>query len=81
MIFYRIFKSRADRFTEMINAASVRLVTIKNIHFVLINSMAMEGDSCFLCRQAVNYINNISGTIKVNKIIIIKIKFRHLQVF
>ncbi|XP_026469752.1 metallophosphoesterase 1-like, partial [Ctenocephalides felis] len=61
---YEIFKSRAERFSITLNAPPVRIITLKNVHFVLINSMAMEGDGCFLCRQAENLVYNISETLK-----------------
>ncbi|XP_014259319.1 metallophosphoesterase 1 isoform X2 [Cimex lectularius] len=52
------------RFTDAFNAPSVRMLTIEGNHFVLINSMAMEGDRCFLCRPAEIQIGNIAKKLK-----------------
>ncbi|KAG8258506.1 Metallophosphoesterase 1 [Homalodisca vitripennis] len=49
---YGISPYLQERFTQAFNAPSVRLLSIAGNHFVLINSMAMEGDGCFLCRPA-----------------------------
>ena len=40
------------RFSTTFKAPSVQLLTKKNIHFVLINSMALEKDGCHICNQA-----------------------------
>jgi hypothetical protein len=43
------------------NAPSVKRVSIRGNHFILINSMALEGDGCFLCRYTEVAINKISS--------------------
>ncbi|XP_059051154.1 metallophosphoesterase 1 homolog isoform X2 [Achroia grisella] len=50
----------AERFARLMKSPPVQFVTIKNTHFILINSMALEGDSCQLCTEARHSINNIS---------------------
>jgi hypothetical protein len=40
------------RFRAAFRTRSVRLVRLKNVAFVLINSVAFEGDGCFLCAEA-----------------------------
>lgn len=42
------------------NTPSVQLVSVRGNHFVIINSMAMEGDGCFLCKEAEGLLKNIS---------------------
>jgi len=50
-----------ERFASAFDAQSVRLVSVKGNHFVLVNSMAMEGDGCFLCRPAELQLQKISS--------------------
>lgn len=49
---FRISPYLHERFSSAFDAQSVQLVSVKGNHFVLVNSMAMEGDGCFLCRPA-----------------------------
>ncbi|KAL1124099.1 hypothetical protein AAG570_001869 [Ranatra chinensis] len=56
-----------ERFSQGFNAPSVRLLSIFENHFVLINSMAMEGDGCFLCRAAELQVNKIASELKCLK--------------
>ncbi len=41
-----------QRFRAAFRTRSVRLVRLKSVPFVLINSVAFEGDGCFLCAEA-----------------------------
>ncbi len=41
-----------QRFRAAFRTRSVRLVRLKGVAFVLINSVAFEGDGCFLCAEA-----------------------------
>lgn len=41
-----------QRFVSAFDAPAVRLVSVRGNHFVLVNSMALEGDGCFLCKPA-----------------------------
>lgn len=43
------------------NSSSVQFITLKENHFILINSMAMEGDNCNLCKKARNDIVKVAG--------------------
>lgn len=62
-----IRRGNPDRFTRMMKAPSVQLVTLKGNHFVLINSMAMHGDNCTLCSKAREAVDNVSETLKCYK--------------
>ncbi|XP_011297903.1 metallophosphoesterase 1 [Fopius arisanus] len=53
-----------QRFMNAMRAPSVKRVTIRGNHFVLVNSMAMEGDGCFLCRPAEVALNKIAKHLK-----------------
>ncbi|XP_044728877.1 metallophosphoesterase 1 homolog [Chrysoperla carnea] len=56
-----------ERFVLAFSAPSVKLISIKDIHFILINSMALEGDGCFLCRPTELQLNNIQKSLKCAK--------------
>jgi hypothetical protein len=58
---FRISPYLHERFASAFDAQSVRLVSVKGNHFVLVNSMAMEGDGCFLCRPAELQLQKISS--------------------
>lgn len=49
------------RFSETFNTSSIRMITRKNNHFVLVNSMALEKDGCDLCRHAEEQIRQITN--------------------
>lgn len=54
-----------DRFENVFNNTDdTVLITLKNVHFVLINSVRMERDGCYLCRSAERKIENISSALK-----------------
>ncbi len=54
-----------NRFEKVFtNTDDTVLVTVKGVHFVLINSVRMEGDGCHLCREAERKIENISLALK-----------------
>nr|CAH7759883.1 unnamed protein product [Callosobruchus chinensis] len=48
-----------QRFINGFKAPPVQLVSVRGNHFVLINSMALEGDGCFLCKPAEQQLTKI----------------------
>lgn len=56
-----------ERFARSFNAPSVRLLSVEGVHFVLVNSMAMEGDGCFLCRPAELQVNKIAARLQCTR--------------
>lgn len=62
---FRISPYLYERFSQAFEAPSVRLVSIAGNHFVLVNSMAMEGDGCFLCHHAEVQIHKIAGELSM----------------
>uniref|UniRef100_A0A8D8LNZ7 Metallophosphoesterase 1 homolog n=1 Tax=Cacopsylla melanoneura TaxID=428564 RepID=A0A8D8LNZ7_9HEMI len=64
---YRLHPYLNERFSKSFNSSVVKLLSIKGSHFVLINSMALEGDGCFLCKPALDRINLISAQLKCTK--------------
>jgi len=51
-----------SRFNKAFNTSAVSLVTIKDTHFVMVNSMAMERDGCNICTFAMKKLASINGT-------------------
>jgi hypothetical protein len=58
---YSIIPQLEKRFNNAFNSSSVQLISKRNVHFVLINSMAMEMDGCFLCYTAKLKLKQISS--------------------
>ena len=58
---YSVSESRLKRFEESFQTPHVRLVTLDDhqVHFILINSMAFEGDHCRLCSRAERELNEV----------------------
>merc|ERR1712179_685149 len=52
------------RFREAFNTKAVHYKVIKGTPFVIINSMAMEGDGCFLCAKAVQDLEKLKQKLK-----------------
>ncbi|XP_013133536.1 PREDICTED: metallophosphoesterase 1 [Papilio polytes] len=61
---YSITPQLHSRFEKQLDAPPVKLVSLRGNHFVLINSMAMEGDGCVLCSRAVEEIDKIADILK-----------------
>ncbi|KAJ8929240.1 hypothetical protein NQ314_018119 [Rhamnusium bicolor] len=55
------------RFVTAFNAPAVQLITVRGNHFVLVNSMAMEGDGCFLCKPAEQQLTKIERVLQCTK--------------
>lgn len=64
---YEISPYRHNIFAEAFNASSVKIFTVRNNHFVLLNSMALEGDGCFLCKPAEKELTKIEKLLKCSK--------------
>ncbi|XP_022083918.1 metallophosphoesterase 1-like [Acanthaster planci] len=55
-----VTKSKLDRFQETFDIPPVKILTIKGNVFVLVNSMAMHGDGCFMCSPAMDKLRSAS---------------------
>nr|XP_029727045.1 metallophosphoesterase 1 homolog [Aedes albopictus] len=55
------------RFEKTFNNTGVSLVSIRGVNFVLINSIAMEGDGCQLCETAEKELRQISAVFKCGR--------------
>jgi len=57
-------ENKRRRFTKALSAPSVNLLRIKDNTFVLLNSMAFEGDACEMCQDAEVRLKHISNLLK-----------------
>ena len=57
-----------DRFVKAFDAPSVKLLQIRDIIFVMINSMALEGDGCHICTEAMTKLRDIKWKLKCAKV-------------
>jgi len=64
ILWYSITPHLEKRFNKVFNTGPVELISRRNVHFVTINSMAMEMDGCFLCHAAKLKLNEISSKLK-----------------
>nr|XP_023016112.1 metallophosphoesterase 1 isoform X1 [Leptinotarsa decemlineata] len=56
-----------QRFVSAFNSPAVQLITVRGNHFVLVNSMALEGDGCFLCKPAEQQLTKIEKILQCTK--------------
>ncbi|XP_040405910.1 metallophosphoesterase 1 isoform X1 [Cygnus olor] len=49
---YEMTTYKVNRFEKIFNFTSGKLITRKGINFVIVNSVAMEGDGCAICRTS-----------------------------
>ncbi|XP_031760287.1 metallophosphoesterase 1 isoform X2 [Xenopus tropicalis] len=58
---------KLSRFEKTFNFTSGKLVSLKGINFVLLNSVALEGDDCDICRAAENQLERISTKLSCSR--------------
>lgn len=58
---YRVSPYLNQRFVAAFNAPPVQIISERGVHFVLVNSMALEGDGCFLCKPAEQLLTRIES--------------------
>ncbi|KAK0172489.1 hypothetical protein PV328_005800 [Microctonus aethiopoides] len=51
----------SNRFVHGMKTPNVRRISVRGNHFVLTNSMALEGDGCFICRPVEDALNEIAN--------------------
>ncbi|XP_007427911.1 metallophosphoesterase 1 isoform X1 [Python bivittatus] len=49
---YEMTSLKLERFSKVFNFSSEKLITRKGINFLIVNSVALEGDGCIICRTA-----------------------------
>ena len=62
---YAVTPEKRKRFYKSfgLDRSGVRRVTLKNIHFVLIDSLAMHGDACNFCKPAMSKVSELAREI------------------
>jgi len=61
---YMVSDHQRQRFTNAFSSPSVRLIRVKGNMFVLVNSMAFEGDGCNMCLDADARLQQISKSLR-----------------
>ncbi|XP_050425907.1 metallophosphoesterase 1 isoform X2 [Adelges cooleyi] len=64
---YSITPYLERRFYKAFNTGPVTLVSKRNVHFVTVNSMAMEMDGCYFCYNAEQQLRDITRRLKCSK--------------
>jgi len=64
----RVDDRQRQRFTKAFSSPSVSEIRVKDNHFVLINSMAFEGDDCNMCVDAEVRLQQISESLRCAKV-------------
>ncbi|XP_026555191.1 metallophosphoesterase 1 [Pseudonaja textilis] len=49
---YEMTSFKLERFSKVFNFSSENIITRKGINFLIVNSVALEGDRCIICRTA-----------------------------
>ncbi|XP_035227272.1 metallophosphoesterase 1-like isoform X2 [Stegodyphus dumicola] len=65
---YRVSRRLKERFEKSFNVSAVEMLTINGNIFVLVNSMALQGDNCFLCKPAEEKLKEIHEKLRCAKI-------------
>ena len=63
-------KEKHERFEKAFSAPSVQHIYIGDISFVMLNSMALEGDGCRLCREAEKQLEKIYQQLKCSQVLL-----------
>lgn len=62
---HRVTPYRLNKFANSFKTSGVQFITVRGNHFVLINSMALEGDGCFMCKPAELQLINIESELEL----------------
>ena len=66
---YDVTNYKRKRFYEAFGTDStgIRRFSVKNVHFVLVDSLAMHGDNCYFCAPAMKKVKNLAKELKCMK--------------
>ncbi|EFX70884.1 hypothetical protein DAPPUDRAFT_60800 [Daphnia pulex] len=64
---YMMDAIKLNRFYQTFNLSSSDIFRVGGIPFVTVNSMAMEGDGCHICKEAEKRITSIASGLKANE--------------
>ncbi|KAG9479083.1 hypothetical protein GDO78_012634 [Eleutherodactylus coqui] len=65
---YEMTAHKLNRFEKAFNFTSGKVVSRKGINFVLVNSVALEGDDCIICRAAEDQILEVSRQLSCSRL-------------
>ncbi|XP_065144073.1 metallophosphoesterase 1 [Paramisgurnus dabryanus] len=51
---------KLERFEQVFNVTSARILTIREVNFLLVNSVALHGDHCLICQRVENELYKLS---------------------
>ena len=64
----RVDDKKHRRFSQHFGAPSVRMLSIRGNVFVLLNSIAFEGDRCTMCKEAESQLQDITLKLDCSKV-------------
>ncbi|XP_050529157.1 metallophosphoesterase 1 isoform X2 [Daktulosphaira vitifoliae] len=64
---YRMTPYLERRFNKAFNTESITLISKRNVHFVTVNSMAMEMDGCYFCYTAEQKLKELARRMKCSR--------------
>ncbi|XP_067233937.1 metallophosphoesterase 1 isoform X17 [Chanodichthys erythropterus] len=53
-------KQKLERFEQVFNVTSARILTIRGVNFLLVNSVALHGDHCPICQRVEEELHKLS---------------------
>ncbi|XP_066435630.1 metallophosphoesterase 1 isoform X2 [Eleutherodactylus coqui] len=65
---YEMTAHKLNRFEKAFNFTSGKVLSRKGINFVLVNSVALEGDDCIICRAAEDQILEVSRQLSCSRL-------------
>nr|XP_055037609.1 metallophosphoesterase 1-like [Misgurnus anguillicaudatus] len=57
---YEMTQQKLERFERVFNVTSARILTIRDVNFLLVNSVALHGDHCLICQRVENELYKLS---------------------
>lgn len=57
---HEMTKQKLERFEQVFNVTSARILTIKGVNFLLVNSVALHGDHCPICQHVEEELQKLS---------------------
>lgn len=68
LLICRTSEHKRERFTAAFKSPSVKSINIKGNIFVMLNSMAFEGDRCSMCAEAQEKLQGIAHTLSCARV-------------
>ncbi|XP_029446841.1 metallophosphoesterase 1 [Rhinatrema bivittatum] len=64
---YETNLQKLHRFEKVFNFSSAKIISRKGVNFVLVNSIALEGDGCAICKAAEKMLIQLSHTLNCSR--------------